>query len=219
MPLKMGSVSKALATGLVLNREQTDDKKIRIRYCRGDDGLDGRQKRELDDEAKRVARKIHHVTKRMDEEEQVKDRIRCKQQEETFAKRCKQDEKRKQEMTRAEKNKEWRMKKEKEGVDVNWRKVEERVRGELCCPSCQRDMAPPGKIYQCRDGHVVCEECWNRTDLKICSACKESIAGRNIAMEKISSLFFNGSLESERGALRRTASPHDSSSTSSALLE
>merc|ERR1711936_1233191 len=131
---KMGSVSKALATGLVLNREQTDDKKIRIRYCRGDDGLDGRQKRELDDEAKRVARKIHHVTKRMDEEEQVKDRIRCKQQEETFAKRCKQDEKRKQEMTRAEKNKEWRMKKEKEGVDVNWRKVRKECEENYAVP-------------------------------------------------------------------------------------
>jgi hypothetical protein len=29
MPLKMGSITKALATGLVLKKEHTDDKKVK----------------------------------------------------------------------------------------------------------------------------------------------------------------------------------------------
>ena len=103
----------------------------------------------------------------MDEEDLVKDRLRSKQKEEEQIKRFKQDEKKRSELTRAEKNKEWRMKKGQERSELNWRKIEANVRTELNCPSCRVEMAPPWRIFQCRDGHVICEECWNQADPKV----------------------------------------------------
>ena len=103
----------------------------------------------------------------MDEEDLVKERLRCKQKEEEVTKRSTQESKRITELTRAEKNREWRMKKEKEVSEPNWRKVEERVRAELNCPCCGKEMAPPWKIFQCRDGHVICEECWDQRNIKV----------------------------------------------------
>ena len=67
----------------------------------------------------------------MDEEDLVKERLRCKQKEEEVIKRTKHEGKRICQLTRAEKNREWRMKKEQEVSEPNWRKVEERVWSEL----------------------------------------------------------------------------------------
>eukprot|EP00090_Calanus_glacialis_P020853 TRINITY_DN32188_c0_g1_i1.p1 TRINITY_DN32188_c0_g1~~TRINITY_DN32188_c0_g1_i1.p1 ORF type:complete len:114 (+),score=24.49 TRINITY_DN32188_c0_g1_i1:131-472(+) len=103
----------------------------------------------------------------MDEEDLVKERLRCKQKEEEVIKRTKHEGKRITELTRAEKNREWRMKKEQEFSEPNWRKVEERVRAELNCPCCDKEMAPPWKIFQCRDGHVICGECWDQRNIKV----------------------------------------------------
>jgi len=191
MALKMGSISKAMATGQVLKREHTDDKKIRIRYCRGDDGLDGRKKRELDEEAKHVCRKVKDVTMRMDEEDIVKEKVRCKQREDEENRRVNTDSKRLSEMTRAEKNKAWRMRQEEQMMN-NWREVDHRVREELCCPCCAEEMTPPSRIYQCRDGHVVCQQCFQHKHIEVCPSCKHPISGRNIAMEKIASIYFHG---------------------------
>jgi len=215
----MGSITKALGTGLTLkSNHHQDDSKIRIRYCRGDDGLDGRKRRELDEEAKHVARKVKDVTKRMDDEDMVKEKIRCKQQEDQTIKRIKKDTKKVSEMTRAEKNRQWRIRKEKELniCKTDWRTVEDRVREELNCPYCRVEMSPPCKIYQCRDGHVVCEECRFQRDIKVCSSCQYPITGRNIAMESISRIFFH-ELPSESASTTETDSK--SSLTRSLIIE
>ena len=69
---------------------------------------------------------------------------------------------------RIEKNKEWRDKKKREYGDIGLsdegsiasRKcIEWMVRSELKCSSCQQDMSPPLKIYQCGEGHSVCQQC------------------------------------------------------------
>jgi len=155
---------------------------------------------------------------RMDEEDLVKEKVRCKQKEDEVSKRMREDSKKISEMTRTEKNKAWRMRKEQEVPETNWRNVEERVHSELNCPCCGIEMAPPLRIYQCRDGHVVCEECWDQRNVKVCPKCKEPISGRNVAMERISSIFFNSSSSSDlhRKSFDKTSTRSSSTFESSA---
>ena len=42
------------------------------------------------------------------------------------------------------------------------------------------------RIWQCVDGHPVCEKCRVKLDSKGCPSCNRSVEGRNIALgEKI----------------------------------
>ena len=54
---------------------------------------------------------------------------------------------------------------------------------EFECPICFEEMRPPTRIWQCVDGHAICEACRNRLDT--CPSCSRAIEGRNIALEKM----------------------------------
>ena len=45
-----------------------------------------------------------------------------------------------------------------------------RLRDLLECPVCMEEMKPPKKIFQCSNGHVICELCKNNPEVrrKIC---------------------------------------------------
>ena len=103
----------------------------------------------------------------MDEEDLVKEKMRSKQQEDQLQRQIKQDDKRISNLSRAEKNRLWRLNKEKDDPDLNWRTIEENVREELKCPCCREEMCPPKSIYQCRDGHVVCQDCFLSKEVKV----------------------------------------------------
>ena len=96
----------------------------------------------------------------------MKEKVRNKQKEYEEGRRVKADSKRLTEMTRAEKNKAWRMRQEEKMIN-NWREVECRVREELSCPCCAGEMTPPSGIYQCRDGHVVCQQCYQHKHVQV----------------------------------------------------
>jgi len=71
------------------------------------------------------------------------------------------------------------------------------ARKELECPICMEIMAPPSRIWQCKVGHVICEECKERvkrqtaSNSSICSICKTApIIGRNLALERVSRSLF-----------------------------
>jgi len=51
------------------------------------------------------------------------------------------------------------------------------------CPVCLEEMAPPTGIFQCTNGHLVCETC--KTGLRpcICPECREEMTGRASGME------------------------------------
>ena len=49
-----------------------------------------------------------------------------------------------------------------------------------------RPALPP--IYQCEDGHVVCESCYRLPDLTACPACLAPLAGRNSLVETVAKL-------------------------------
>ena len=42
-----------------------------------------------------------------------------------------------------------------------------RLRDLLECPVCMEEMKPPKKIFQCSNGHVICELCKNNPEVKL----------------------------------------------------
>ena len=63
------------------------------------------------------------------------------------------------------------------------------------CSVCLDDMRPPVKIFQCRNGHVMCESCKNHPEVVTCPTCRIPLPGadalmRNIPMEKLARSYF-----------------------------
>ena len=56
------------------------------------------------------------------------------------------------------------------------------------CPVCLDTMAPPKKILECERGHLICEDCMKRPEIKTCPTCRGPLRGRNrrnFAMERM----------------------------------
>ena len=56
---------------------------------------------------------------------------------------------------------------------------------DLECPVCLEEMVPPRRIWQCSDGHAICEDCRKRPEVKNCPTCRQTIVGRNTLAEKL----------------------------------
>ena len=57
------------------------------------------------------------------------------------------------------------------------------------CPICFEEMLPPNKIFQCFQGHLLCENCFRKisSSTKICPYCKRDVLTtpvRNRALEE-----------------------------------
>ena len=61
----------------------------------------------------------------------------------------------------------------------------------LDCPVCLEEMRPPKKIFQCSNGHSLCEQCKNNPALTSCPICRieftKSNVSRNILAESMAS--------------------------------
>ena len=58
------------------------------------------------------------------------------------------------------------------------------------CPICYERMGPPVKIFQCSEGHLLCEKCFTkfRDSTKVCPYCNQDVISnpiRNRALEEI----------------------------------
>jgi len=51
------------------------------------------------------------------------------------------------------------------------------------CPVCLEEMVPPTRIFQCRNGHLICETCKSGLSPCICPKCRGEIIGRATDME------------------------------------
>eukprot|EP00092_Neocalanus_flemingeri_P094643 GFUD01120352.1.p1 GENE.GFUD01120352.1~~GFUD01120352.1.p1 ORF type:complete len:557 (+),score=120.11 GFUD01120352.1:86-1756(+) len=51
------------------------------------------------------------------------------------------------------------------------------------CPYCMEDFRPPGRIFQCFTGHLICEECLANPSFRDCPTCSQKIIGRNRGLE------------------------------------
>eukprot|EP00092_Neocalanus_flemingeri_P039997 GFUD01043566.1.p1 GENE.GFUD01043566.1~~GFUD01043566.1.p1 ORF type:complete len:235 (+),score=66.87 GFUD01043566.1:181-885(+) len=56
---------------------------------------------------------------------------------------------------------------------------------ELECPVCYEEMKPPAHIWQCSQGHLVCEPCKTKPEVRNCPTCRQEIVGRATMVEKI----------------------------------
>eukprot|EP00092_Neocalanus_flemingeri_P019545 GFUD01021175.1.p1 GENE.GFUD01021175.1~~GFUD01021175.1.p1 ORF type:complete len:258 (+),score=74.93 GFUD01021175.1:182-955(+) len=56
---------------------------------------------------------------------------------------------------------------------------------ELECPVCFEEMKPPVHIWQCSQGHLVCQTCKTRPEVRHCPTCRQEIVGRATVVEKI----------------------------------
>jgi len=54
----------------------------------------------------------------------------------------------------------------------------------LQCPVCLHTCKPPLQIWQCREGHILCESCYSRRELKTCPQCRMSLQG-NVSRSRV----------------------------------
>merc|ERR1712106_493827 len=66
------------------------------------------------------------------------------------------------------------------------------IRTELECPVCFAEMKPPVHIWQCAQGHPVCQPCKSRPEVRHCPTCRQRIVGRATLVEKIAAQIFSG---------------------------
>ena len=147
----------------------------------------------LEEEAKKVTRKMRSVGRRLEEEQRVREEMRAKDKEGKVVRERLEEERKVEEKTREVRNREWRQKKEalkfskerrgnpivsesNEGVSS----LEEVLVGELVCSNCKVDLWK-GTLFQCNEGHLACEQC--KPDG--CVLCQDSFQGRNKALERL----------------------------------
>ena len=53
------------------------------------------------------------------------------------------------------------------------------------CSVCLDEMRPPVKIFQCKNGHVMCESCKNHSEVTTCPTCRIPLPGPNSLMRNI----------------------------------
>ena len=135
----------------------------------------------LEEEARRVTRKLKSVGRRMEEEHVVKEEMKAKEKESKVIKDRLEEERRLEESERAVRNREWRMKREREeGCQGVGGSLEEVLVAELVCSNCQAGLWT-GPIHQCINGHLACSYCKPTG----CTICQASLQGRNRALERL----------------------------------
>eukprot|EP00092_Neocalanus_flemingeri_P000164 GFUD01000175.1.p1 GENE.GFUD01000175.1~~GFUD01000175.1.p1 ORF type:complete len:249 (+),score=60.36 GFUD01000175.1:56-802(+) len=83
------------------------------------------------------------------------------------------------------------------GVNIEDRKLAKLLKSHFKCPICDDLMSPPSSIYQCEDGHILCQHCKTNPDIKECPECLGEVAGRNTTMENIATIVFSKHFEEE----------------------
>merc|ERR1711872_588090 len=49
----------------------------------------------------------------------------------------------------------------------------------------QKEMKPPRRIWQCSDGHPLCENCRKKPEMNTCPTCRKYLVGRSTIAEKL----------------------------------
>jgi len=89
-------------------------------------------------------------------------------------------------------------------------RTEREIRDEFVCPVCFSDMKPPTQIFQCIQGHPICQQCKSRSEITRCPTCREKLVGRAIHIEKIAGKVFMDNVNESKKDFSRTYANHDS---------
>ena len=107
--------------------------------------------------------------------------LRKRQWEKEDAEFAKEQERRKKEahQRRIKKNRERRLRKEEEEreeelkfaqpetISPGDKMLVKSLKSHFQCPICEEIMSPPSAIYQCEDGHILCQHCKKNPDIKV----------------------------------------------------
>merc|ERR1712106_800512 len=62
------------------------------------------------------------------------------------------------------------------------------------CPVCYDIMQAPTRIFQCSNGHLICEQCKGHSEIRACPTCRVPLGPsslvRNIPLEKLAKTYF-----------------------------
>merc|ERR1711936_156732 len=75
--------------------------------------------------------------------------------------------------------------------------IVEKTKSELECPVCMEEMRPPKRIWQCSDGHPLCENCRKKPEMNNCPTCRKYLVGRSTIAEKLARALYPPELEEE----------------------
>lgn len=84
-------------------------------------------------------------------------------------------------------------------TDESVTEMVETTRSELECPVCLEEMKPLRRIWQCSDGHAVCEFCRKKPEVTCCPTCRKYIVGRSTIAEKLARSLFSAQTQGVRG--------------------
>ena len=65
------------------------------------------------------------------------------------------------------------------------------------CPVCLEEMKPPKKIFQCSNGHVICELCKNNPEVRSCPTCRVKFRGHNVVRNIVAEKLARSTYESD----------------------
>jgi len=88
-----------------------------------------------------------------------------------------------------------------------------RVRDLLECPVCLEEMKPPKKIFQCSNGHVICELCKNNPEVRSCPTCRVKFRGHNVVRNIVAEKLARSTFETEELAELSPPAPGNRHST------
>eukprot|EP00092_Neocalanus_flemingeri_P009398 GFUD01010112.1.p2 GENE.GFUD01010112.1~~GFUD01010112.1.p2 ORF type:complete len:276 (+),score=92.22 GFUD01010112.1:52-879(+) len=89
------------------------------------------------------------------------------------------------------------------------------IGNELECPVCFTEMKPPIHIWQCAQGHPVCQPCKSRPEVRHCPTCRQRIVGRATLVEKIAAQIF--STKDKSGSTEESTTHPDTSPDTSPI--
>ena len=78
-----------------------------------------------------------------------------------------------------------------------FRSEQTRVRELLECPVCLEEMKPPKKVFQCSNGHVICELCKNNPEVRSCPTCRVKFRGHNVVRNIVAEKLARSTFEAE----------------------
>merc|ERR1712173_334340 len=73
------------------------------------------------------------------------------------------------------------------------RVISKKEEDQFACPVCMELLMPPLRIFQCPEGHILCENCKENPSLVHCPQCRirlETNCSRNRALEEVARTFF-----------------------------
>lgn len=91
-------------------------------------------------------------------------------------------------------------KSELESFERSYQPTSETMKKDFDCPVCYELMANPRRIYQCLHGHLICQNCRDRPEIRTCPVCRINLGprkenlSRNLAMETLAGNYLNAKI-------------------------